>query len=114
MNYWLSIKTMISKDIVEIKCQVVSKIFPVILTLICLIKLFLTRTSEIVASPSDPQNYLSRAERAVWFSDGIGILNLGHPPGYSLFVWLVSFTGIPLRIFHELFYIFSVDRKSVV
>jgi len=108
MNYWLSIKTMISKGIVEIKCQVVSKIFPIILTLICLIKLFLTRTSEIVASPSDPQNYLSRAERAVWFSDGIGILNLGHPPGYSLFVWLVSFTGIPLRIFHELFYIFSV------
>ncbi len=30
MNYWLSIKTMISEGIVEIKCQVVSKIFPII------------------------------------------------------------------------------------
>ncbi len=29
MNYWLSIKTMISEGIVEIKCQVVSKIFPI-------------------------------------------------------------------------------------
>ena len=27
MNYWLSIKTMISEGIVEIKCQVVWKIF---------------------------------------------------------------------------------------
>lgn len=108
MNYWSKQKITIGEDIREIKRQVVSKFFPIILTLICLIKLFLTRTSEIVASPSDPQNYLSRAERAVWFSDGIGILNLGHPPGYSLFAWLVSFTGIPLRIFHELFYIFSV------
>ena len=53
MSYWLSTKTMISKGTVEIKRQVVSKIFPIILTLICLIKLFLTRTSEIVASPTD-------------------------------------------------------------
>lgn len=53
MNYWLSPKTIISKGIVEIKRQVVSKIFPIILTLICLIKLFLIRTSEIVASPTD-------------------------------------------------------------
>jgi len=35
MNYWLSTKTMISKGTVEIKRQVVSKIFPIILTLIC-------------------------------------------------------------------------------
>ncbi len=36
MNYWLSPKTIISKGIVEIKRQVVWKIFPIILTLICL------------------------------------------------------------------------------
>lgn len=44
----------LNKVIIEIKCQVLWKIFPIILTLICLIQLFLTRTSEIVDSPSDP------------------------------------------------------------
>jgi len=74
--------------------------------LIIIIKFYLTRKYEIVAIGSDPESYLARAAFNIW-SDKVGIGALGHPPGYSIFVWLVNLSGIPLRIFHEIFYILS-------
>jgi hypothetical protein len=76
-------------------------------TLAIIFKLYLTRKYEIIAESSDPENYIYRAANNIWFSDKIGMGTLGHPPGYSIFILLSSLSGIPLRICHEIFYIFS-------
>ncbi len=84
------------------------KFFLACLGILTLIKLYLIRYSEIVAESSDPESYLNRASKLVWFSQDIGLGTLGHPPGYSLFVCLFSWTGIPLRLGHELVYWLSI------
>jgi hypothetical protein len=76
-------------------------------TLLAVLKLLLVSQEEIIAryQPFDDLWQIIAASRGYWFGSGYNEMTFVHLPAYPLWVGLVYFTGIPLRIASELFFL---------
>ncbi len=75
--------------------------------LLAVFKLVLVSQEEIIAryQPFDDLWQIMAASRGYWFGSGYNEMTFVHLPAYPLWVGLVYFTGIPLRIASELFFL---------
>jgi hypothetical protein len=73
------------------------------MAIVAAVKLVFIRASEIVALPYDASLYIDYAASGYWANEALW---KGHyPPGYPVWLELVSMTGLPTRIVTEATYL---------
>jgi hypothetical protein len=86
---------------------VLKNLFFITCTLLTILKLLLVSQEEIIARPSpfDEVWQILAASRGYWFGPGYNEMTFVHLPIYPIWIALVYFTGIPLRIASELLFL---------
>jgi hypothetical protein len=81
----------------------------IICWLLAIIKIMLVSNEEILArnQPHDDLWHMLAAARGYWLGSGYNNMTFIHLPVYSLWVAIVYFTGVPLRIATELIFLIS-------
>ena len=84
-------------------------IFYIVCCLLAILKIVLVSGEEILArnQPHDDLWHILAAARGYWLGSNYNNMTFVHLPVYSLWVAIVYFTGIPLRIATELFFLVS-------
>lgn len=92
------------------------KIFTISCFVLALFKLWLVNTEEIIAftAPHDDLWHIKTAAAGFWFLGKYTHMTLIQLPVYAMWIELVHFTGIPLRIASEIVYILSAFYFAVV
>lgn len=82
-------------------------LFFIICALLAVLKLLLVSQEEVIArnQPFDDLWQIMAASRGYWFGSGYNVMTFVHLPVYPLWIDLVYFTGIPLRIASELLFL---------
>jgi hypothetical protein len=81
--------------------------FFIICVLLAVFKLLLVSQEEIIArnQPFDDFWQIMAASRGYWFGSEYNVMTFVHLPVYPIWIALVYFTGIPLRIVSELLFL---------
>ena len=84
-------------------------IFMTVCLLLAIVKLILIGADEIIArnQPLDDLWQILAAARGYWFRGSYNVFSFVHLPVFPLWIALVHFTGIPLKIANEVAYIFG-------
>ena len=70
---------------------------------LCIVKILLVSGNEILAKPWDSATYVALGEEWYWNVDQMP----PRPPGYPIWISLVSCTGLPLRMGIEVLFLYS-------